>query len=358
VTSDVVQSLPPISVLRISMLAPEEFGLHFAEHTEKIVIPSSTKNVANARAGNGRHGDVVNRTTSLEENLDRAASGLSSNRRQLVRRIAEEAEETYFLSSRELAKRYKVDVGTIVRTIQALGYKKYADFISDLRAHFVVRINPYTIMQAATRKGRRSVPDHIRECVELGANNLGALQSELDTKRVIDLAKQIRRARRIVIIGVDLAATLSYYFSYLLVAYGGFDAESPVGSATHVNQKVNLLGEKDLLIAISFGRCLRTTVDVAIHARKRGVMTFGITDSNRSPIARFCDSYLIMPTASTELSVSYVAPISAIEAVLTACAYLNPERTLAVLKRKEEEEQHTRWYSPDDEDRDHKKQTE
>jgi DNA-binding MurR/RpiR family transcriptional regulator len=347
-----------ISALRISMLASEEFGLNFAEHTEKIVIPSPTKSVANAHAGNGQHPDVVNRTTSLEENLDRAASGLSSNRRQLVRRIAEEAEETYFLSSRELAKRYKVDVGTIVRTIQALGYKKYADFISDLRAHFVVRINPYTIMQAATRKGRRSVPDHIRECVELGANNLGALQSELDTKRVIDLAKQIRRARRIVIIGVDLAATLSYYFSYLLVAYGGFDAESPVGSSTHVNQKVNLLGKKDLLIAISFGRCLRTTVDVAIHARKRGVMTFGITDSNRSPIARFCDSYLIMPTASTELSVSYVAPISAIEAVLTACAYLNPERTLAILKRKEEEEQHTRWYSADDEDREHKKQTE
>jgi DNA-binding MurR/RpiR family transcriptional regulator len=346
-----------ISALLISVLASEEFGLDSAGHTEKIVIPSSTKSVANARAADGQHGDVVNRTTSLEENLDRAASGLSVNRRQLVRRIAEEAEETYFLSSRELAKRYHVDVGTIVRTIQALGYRRYADFISDLRAHFVVRINPYTIMQAATRKGRRSVPDHIRECVELGANNLGALQSELDTKRVIDLAKQIRRARRIVIIGVDLAATLSYYFSYLLVAYGGFDAESPVGSATQVNQKVNLLGRKDLLIAISFGRCLRTTVDVAIHARKRGVMTFGITDSNRSPIARFCDSYLIMPTASTELSVSYVAPISAIEAVLTACAYLNPERTLAVLKRKEEEEQHTRWYSADDEDREHKKQT-
>src|SRR5271154_7105110 len=138
--------------LRIWVLAPEEFGLDSAEQIEKTVIPSPTKSIANARAGNGKHGDVVNRTTSLEENLDRAASGLSSNRRQLVRRIAEEAEETYFLSSRELAKRYKVDVGTIVRTIQALVYKKYADFISALRAHFVVRINPYTIMQAATRK--------------------------------------------------------------------------------------------------------------------------------------------------------------------------------------------------------------
>ncbi|MGH9684225.1 MAG: hypothetical protein ACRD4S_11525 [Candidatus Acidiferrales bacterium] len=57
-----------------------------------------------------------------------------------------------------------------------------------------------------------------------------------------------------------------------------------------------------------------------------------------------------MPTASAELSVSYVAPVSAIEAVLTACAYLNPKRTLALLKHKEEEEQgpNSRWYSSPD----------
>ena len=300
----------------------------------------------------GQPGESWSRTTALEENFDRASGALSASRMRLVAKILKDSDETYFLSSRDLAKRYDVDVGTIVRTIQALGYRRYADFISDLRAHFVVRINPYTVMKAATVRGRRSVSDHIRVCVELCANYLSSLRSELVAKKVIDLAKQINRARRIVVIGVDLASALSHYFSYLLVAYGGFDAESPIGSSAHLMQKINLRGPKDLVIPISFGRCLRDTVDVAIHAAKRGIPTFGMTDSDRSPIARFCDSCLIVPTASAELSVSYVAPASTIEAVLTACAYLNPKRTLAVLKRKEKEEQqpNSRWYLPSDGD--------
>lgn len=318
-----------------------------------IVTSSARKQNLHPTLPNGQPAEGWSRITTLEENLDRASGTLSASRKHLVEKIIEDSEETYFLSSRELAKRYDVDVGTIVRTIQALGYRRYADFISDLRAHFVLRINPYTVMKAATVRGRRSVSDHIRACIELGANNLSALRSELDPKGVIEIAKRINQARRIVVIGVDLATALSQYFSYLLVAYGGFDAEAPIGSSAHLIQKINLLGPKDLLIPISFGRCLRDTVEVAIHAGKRGVRTFGITDSNRSPIARFCDSCLIVPTASAELSVSYVAPVSTIEAVLTACAYLHPKRTLAVLKRKEEEEEqqaYSRWYLPSDGD--------
>jgi DNA-binding MurR/RpiR family transcriptional regulator len=303
-------------------------------------LPSTPKNYASRTPANSG--------TALERNFDRAIEALSRSRRELIQKILDDSEDTYFLSSRGLAKRYNVDVGTIVRTIQALGYRRYADFVSDLRGHFVLRINPYTVVKAAASHGRRSVSDHIRGCVEVGVNNLNALRSGLDIKGVTELARRIDRARRILVIGVDLASTLAYYFSYMLVTYRGYDAEAPTGSAAQIAQKISLLGPKDLLIAISFGRCLQTTVDAAIHARRRGVSTFGITDGNRTPIARFCDATLMTSIASAELSVCYVAPLSAIEAVLAACAYLNPKRTLEVLKRKEEEEQQlrSRWYSP------------
>jgi DNA-binding MurR/RpiR family transcriptional regulator len=289
--------------------------------------------------------------TALEERLDRSMARLRASRRKLIEKILEDSEQTYFLSSRELARRYNVDVGTIVRTTQALGYERYADFASDLRAHFVVRITPYTVMKAVSQRARRSISDHIRNCIQLGTNNLGALHSEIDPRHVIGLARKLNRARKIVVIGVDLAVTLSYYFSYLLVGVGGFDAEAPLGSATLLKRKVGLLGSKDLLIAISFGRCLRATVDAAIHAGENGVPTFGITDSNRSPIAKFCNASLIVPTSSAELSFSYVGAIAAIEAVLAACVYLNPKRTVELQRQNLEEDQRTnsRWFSPGEE---------
>jgi len=62
---------------------------------------------------------------------------LSASRTKMLRMILENPADTFFLSSRELAKRYDVDVATIVRTIQALGYGKFAEFAADLRSHFI-----------------------------------------------------------------------------------------------------------------------------------------------------------------------------------------------------------------------------
>src|ERR671929_1950666 len=94
--------------------------------------------------------------TSLEVRF--AKSPLSGSRRRLIREILDNHEQTFFLSSRELAKRYNVDAATIVRTVQALGYERFADFAADLRQHFVNHITPYAVLKAATRE-KRSLPD-------------------------------------------------------------------------------------------------------------------------------------------------------------------------------------------------------
>lgn len=277
----------------------------------------------------------------LEERLSRAP--LSARRQRLLRTILANADDTYFLTSRKLAERYSVDVATIVRTIQALGYEKYEDFVSDLRAHFVLNITPYTVMKAAAGE-HRSIANHVEHSLEMDTNNLGALRASLDVERVVQLARQISRSRHIVIVGIDLAATLAYHLSYALVTLG-FHAESPIGSTGSVQQKINLLGPKDLVIAISFGRCLRETVNAARRARARGVPTFGITDTERSPIAQHCDSFWTAPIANPAFNGSYVAPIAALNALLVACAHIKPQRTLALLKQKQEElVSSTRWF--------------
>ena len=277
----------------------------------------------------------------LEERLSRAP--LSARRQRLLRTILTNAEDTYFLTSRKLAERYAVDVATIVRTIQALGYEKYEDFVSDLRAHFVLNITPYTVMKAAASE-HRSIANHVEHSLEMDTNNLSALRASLDVEQVVQLARQISRSRHIVVVGIDLAATLAYLLSYTLVTLG-FHAESPIGSTGNVQQKINLLGAKDLVIAISFGRCLRETVNAARRARARGVPTFGITDTELSPIAQHCDSFWTAPIANPAFNGSYVAPIAALNALLVACAHIRPQRTLALLKQKQEElVSSTRWF--------------
>jgi DNA-binding MurR/RpiR family transcriptional regulator len=245
--------------------------------------------------------------TPLEARFAEAQINLGASRQRLLRRILDEPHETYFLSSREMARRYEVDSATIVRTVQAMGYEKFADFAHDLRYHFVTQITPYTAMKAATQKNR-SVADHVHQSLDQDLENLNALKANFDVNKIVEAAKQIHRSRRIIVVGIDFAASLAMSLAYGLVRLG-CDAEAPTGSTGVVQNKVRIMTEKDLLVAISFGQGLRETIEAAQRAKRRNVPTFGITDSDKTPIARFCDEYIIASIARTSFIDSYVAPV-------------------------------------------------
>jgi DNA-binding MurR/RpiR family transcriptional regulator len=283
-------------------------------------------------------------STPLEDRFRKAELRLNPSRKKLIRAILENPDDTFFLSSRELARRYSVDAATIVRTIQALGYEKYAEFAADLRSHFITRITPYTVLKAASRE-KRSLANRIQHSVEMDVRNLHDLHSSLDTEKIIAVARRINRARRILVVGIDLAATLSWQLAYCLTALG-LAAEAPIGSAGNIQRRVRTLTRQDLLIAISFGRCLRETVEAALRAKAQAVPTLGITDGPQTPVAKACDVSCFASIASPSFGGSYAAPVSLLGAIMVACAHTQTARSLEILKQSEQEDRNgRRWYS-------------
>ena len=281
--------------------------------------------------------------TAIEARFTEAHPRLGANRQQLIRNILSHCEETCFLSSRELAKRFQVDAATIVRSVQALGYSGFDDFSLDLRRHLMSRITPYTALEAATRK-KGSVADHIDHALDKAVENINSLRSNLNRGDLVALARSIHRSRRILVVGLDFAASLAHYLAYGL-AFLGFDAEALAGSEGYLQHRLKGLTSKDLVVAISFGRCLRVTVESVLWARNRGVPTFGITDSDTTPIARYCDHYLVAAVVSPSFLNSYVAPIGLISAIHVACAHFRPKRSLTQLKPTDKEYlAGARWY--------------
>lgn len=294
----------------------------------------------------GTDGD--GRLSSLQAHFARAEAlgRLNTTRRNLIRAILDDSQETYYLSSRELARRYNMDTATIVRTIQALGYRRFADFAADLREHFVMRITPYRVMKAATEAGRTPA-DHVVASLERDVANIMDLRSRLDINRLLQAAHRILRARRVLIVGIDFAASLAWALDYHLTLFG-IHSEAPVGTTGRLQHKVRTLTPKDLLIGISFGRCLRDTVNAVIEARARGAATLGITDSEFSPIARHCDLFLLTSIANPSLAASYAAAMALLNCILIACAHVAPKRALHALRQIEKDRhQSERWYEED-----------
>ena len=110
-----------------------------------------------------------------------------------------------------------------------------------------------------------------------------------------------------------------------------------MGSTGNLQHKIDLLTEKDLMVAISFGgACERLWKRLSVLTDD-GVPTFGITDSDTTPIALHCDDYLVASTSSPSFTGSYVAPMALLNTIIVACAHLRPKRALAMLSRTEQE---------------------
>ena len=302
------------------------------------------RKVSRKKKTRGRvNGEAKASQSDLELRFTEARPRLSPRRQQLIRSILDSPNETYFLSSRELGKRYNVDAATIVRTVQALGYESFSDFAMALRQHFVARITPYTVLKAITKENR-SVTDNINLNLDRAVENLNVLRSDLDRSKIVNVAKLIHHSRNILVVGVDGAHWLAAYLAYDLSALR-FKAEAPLGTTGNLQHKIAVMTAKDLLIAISFGQCLRETVEAVHQARAAGVPTFGITDADTTPIARYCDDHVVTVVANPSYFNSYVAPLALISALCAACVHVYPARSLTMLRPTDKEYlSGRRWY--------------
>ncbi|HKV24441.1 MAG TPA: MurR/RpiR family transcriptional regulator [Candidatus Acidoferrum sp.] len=275
---------------------------------------------------------------SLPERIEK----LSFKRQEIIRPILEHPREYVLLSVRAMAKRLRTDPATVVRIVRGLGFPSYRDFQRHLHDLSIAFATSLDIMESASKA--TSMPAHVREALEQDLKNLQGLKNSLDAPRLVSLAKRFYGARRIVIMAGDLAAILADYLEYQITLLGlpVFTATS-AGRIAHLVRTVN---QKDVVLAISFRRGLRQTVEGVHLAKERGAYCVGITDTYVSPLARDCDEVFLASVESTSFGASYAAPIALVNAILSACGQYRRAQTINILKEiAEEQRKGFRWYT-------------
>jgi DNA-binding MurR/RpiR family transcriptional regulator len=267
---------------------------------------------------------------------------LSAKRQEIIRPILEHPRDYVLLSVRAMAKRLKTDPATVVRIVRGLGFASYRDFQRHLHDLSIAFATSLDTMQSAGRV--TSMPGYVREALEQDLKNLHGLKNSLDAPRLVSLAKRFYDARRIVLLAGDLAAFLADYLEYQITLLGlpVFTATS-AGRIAHLVRTVN---QRDLVLAISFRRGLRQTVEGVHLAKARSAYCVGIADTYVSPLARECDEVFLASVESTSFGASYAAPVALVNAILAACGQYHRPQTLAILKEiAEEQRKGFRWYT-------------
>jgi RpiR family carbohydrate utilization transcriptional regulator len=267
---------------------------------------------------------------------------LSAKRQEIIRPILEHPRDYVLLSVRAMAKRLKTDPATVVRIVRGLGFASYRDFQRHLHDLSIAFATSLDTMQSAGKV--TSMPAYVRDALEHDLKNLHGLKNSLDAVRLVALAKRFYEARRIVLLAGDLAAFLADYLEYQITLLGlpVFTATS-AGRIAHLVRTVN---KSDLVMAISFRRGLRQTVEGVHLAHVRNAYCVGITDTYISPLARECDEVFLASVDSTSFGASYTAPVALVNAILAACGQYHRPQTLAILKEiAEEQRKGFRWYT-------------
>src|SRR4029077_9961655 len=208
------------------------------------------------------------------------------------------------------------------------GFSSYREFQHHLHELSLAFATSLDTMQAGGRDA--NMPAFVRDALGQDLKNLQGLKNSLDAQRLASLAKRFYEARRILLLGSDLAALLAEYLEYQISLLG-----LPIFSATsagRITHLARIVTKQDLVLAISFRRGLRQTIEGVQQARAHGAYCVGISDTYLSPLSRECDELLLPSVESTSYGISMAAPMALLDAIIAACGQYRRPTTLEVAR--------------------------
>lgn len=252
----------------------------------------------------------------------------SKGQKKIANFILESYDKAAFMTASRLGKKVGVSESTVVRFAAELGYDGYPDMQKSLQK--MIRNRLTTVQRIEVANDRLGDQDLLSMVLQSDIEKIRLTLEELDRNSFDRAVDAIVAARKIYIVGARsseaIAHFLHFYFSLI------FENVALVSSntASEVYESLLRVGEKDVVIGVSFPRYSSSTVQAMSFAKDRGADTVAITDSEVSPLAASSKYTLKARSDMASFVDSLVAPLSLINALL-----------VAVSQRKNDEVEHT-----------------
>lgn len=235
-----------------------------------------------------------------------------------------------FASSRKFADAVGVNVGTIVRTAQGLGFEGWTDLQQELRARYLAGLTAVELSE---------------EHEQQGASAAGSLERDRDALDFLVRSGSVEQIRAV-------ARTIAEAGSVIVLAQGSFAAPGlalvhnarlagyplrHVGDASSLVNAVSRLAEGDVLIVINCWHIWGSSITALEAATEAGVETVVVTDTNSALLGKQSTHQLVVPSESAGFFPSLVGALAVCQAVVVELAALDPARTRRAVADSERE---------------------
>ncbi len=240
--------------------------------------------------------------------------GFSKGQKRIASYILENYDKAAFMTANRLGLLAGVSESTVVRFASELGYDGYPSMQRALQDMIRSRLTSTQRIQAAGDMFHDVLPAVIQSDIDKLRQMLGhSSRSEFD--RVVD---KILSSRHVYILGVRSSSFVAGYLHFYMHLLSENVTLIQSNAAGEMFEQMLRMGSGDVLIAISFPRYSKVTINTVKFARDRGAEIIAITDNELSPVYQLSQAALLAPCEMISFVDSMVAPLSLINALLVA----------------------------------------
>lgn len=240
--------------------------------------------------------------------------GFSKGQKRIASYILENYDKAAFMTASRLGLLAGVSESTVVRFASELGYDGYPSMQRALQDMIRSRLTSTQRIQAAGDMYQNVLPAVIQSDIDKLRQMLShARQGEFD--RVVD---KILSSRHVYILGVRSSSFVAGYLHFYMHLLSENVTLIQSNAAGEMFEQMLRMGPGDVLIAISFPRYSKVTINTVKFARDRGAEIIAITDNELSPVYQLSQAALLAPCEMISFVDSMVAPLSLINALLVA----------------------------------------
>lgn len=262
----------------------------------------------------------------------------------VYKKIAAYIEQYYmqiiFMTAGELALQLSVSQGSVSKFCIALGYRGYADFLRNLQKFVGKEIT------APERYHYTSVSTHhTDDVIEREIENLRTLKEITAGADYHKLVDTIVNVEEIVLLSARMSATLLPYMRYTLDKLrDNVRLVTPDGNDWDYFQ-VKYKKERVRVIAMGLPRYPRVLVEKVKELRKDGYKIDVITDSRFSPLCKYADTKVFIPTTVASVFDLYSTPMAFINLLITDVSKQLPEMEKRLAKIEQIDNQQKIYFS-------------
>ena len=251
--------------------------------------------------------------------IEREAPGFSKGQRLIAKYILENYDKAAFMTAGKLGKTVGVSESTVVRFASELGYDGYPSMQRALQEMIRSRLTSTQRIQAAGDLLDRE--DLLGAVLQSDIDKLREIVGEADRAEFDNVVERIMRARHIYILGVRSSSFVAGYLNFYMHLLCENVTLVQSNAAGEIFEQLFRIGPEDVMIAISFPRYSKVTMNTVKFAQDRGASIIAITDNELSPVYQMSDAALLAPCEMISFVDSMVAPLSLINALLVALAH-------------------------------------